>query len=152
MNEWRFPLVASPMPVEEQQGHVMWDDPLLIGWDWPYVAVRGAEPGPTLLVMTRMHGSEHSSIDAAMRLAAGIDAGQIKEQLLVLPLLNPAAFWQRTAYVCQVDSLNPNRVFPGQPLGSFTERLAWHITELRMGPFPAGRFFKAMRDGGSRPS
>ena len=67
MNEWRLPLVASPMSGEKQQAHVVWDDPLLIGWDCPYAAVRGAEPGPTALVMAGVHGSEHSSIDAAMQ-------------------------------------------------------------------------------------
>lgn len=129
MSAWRFPLVAAPMPGSRQQGHVVWDDPVLAGWDWPYVAVRGAEPGPAVLVMAGVHGSEYSSIDAAVRLAAKLDAGEIRGQVLVLPLLNPAAFWQRSAYVCPVDNLNPNRVFPGRPLGSFTERLAWHVTE-----------------------
>ena len=42
-----------------------------------------------------------------------------------------------------VDSLNPNRVLPGQPLGSLTERLAWHITELRLDPLSADRFFES---------
>ena len=76
-----------------------------------------------------MHGSEYVSIDAGIRLAAGLDPADMRGQVLCLPLLNPPAFWQRTPYVCPVDNLNPNRVFPGKPLGTFTERLAWHLTE-----------------------
>lgn len=48
----------------------MWDDPMLVGWGWPYVAVRGVEAEPTVLVMAGVHGLRYSSIDAARRLAA----------------------------------------------------------------------------------
>jgi len=43
--------------------------------------------------------------------------------------MNPSAFWERTAYVSPVDNLNLNRVFPGKPKGSFSERLAHHFVE-----------------------
>jgi predicted deacylase len=129
MSDWKFPLVPPPAPGEKQQGHVAWGDAVLTGWDWPYIAVHGARPGPAVLVTAGVHGSEYSSIDAAVRLAAGLDARQMRGQVLCLPLLNPPAFWQRAAYVCPVDNLNLNRVFPGKPLGTFSERLAWHVTE-----------------------
>ena len=129
MSDWRFPLVSPPAPGEKRQGHVNWHDPVLSGWEWPYLAIHGAQPGPAVLVMAGVHGSEYSSIDAAVRLAAKLDPHELRGQLLCLPLLNPPAFWQRSAYVCPVDNLNLNRVFPGKPLGSFSERLAWQLTE-----------------------
>jgi predicted deacylase len=129
MSDWRFPLVPPPAPGEKAQGHVAWGDPVLTGWEWPYIAVHGARPGCAVLITAGVHGSEYSSIDAAVRLAAGLDAREVSGQVLCLPLLNPPAFWQRAAYVCPVDGLNLNRVFPGKPLGSFSERLAWHVTE-----------------------
>lgn len=129
MGEWKFPLVPAPEPGQRREGYVAWGDPVLAGWDWPYVAVHGAQPGPAVLVTAGVHGSEYTSIDAAVRLAAGLDPREVRGQVLCLPLLNPPAFWQRTAYVCPVDGLNPNRAFPGKALGSFTERLAWHVTE-----------------------
>jgi hypothetical protein len=129
MDGWKFPLVPAPGPGKRAEGKVAWEDAVLRGWDWPYVAVHGSAPGPAVLVTGGMHGSEYSSIDAAVRLAAGLDPAEVRGQVLCLPLLNPPAFWERTAYVCPVDGVNPNRVFPGKPGGSFSERLAWHLTE-----------------------
>lgn len=129
MNDWAFPLVPAPKLGEKRQGHVAWNDSILVGWEWPYIAVNGAQPGPAVLVTAGVHGSEYTSIDAAVRLAARLDPSRVHGQVLCLPLLNPPAFWQRVAYVCPVDNLNPNRVFPGKAQGSFTEQLAWNVTE-----------------------
>lgn len=129
MDDWRFELVPAPAPGQRVQGWVEWGDPLLRGWDWPYVAAHGARPGPAVLVTAGIHGSEYPSIDAAARLAASLDPADMAGQVLVLPLMNPPAFWERTAYVSPVDNLNLNRVFPGKPRGSFSERLAHLLVE-----------------------
>ncbi len=132
MQDWRFPLVPAPAPGSKTQGHVAWGDPVLSGWDWPFVAVRGAEPGPAVLVTAGIHGSEYPSIAAAVRLGASLDPSTISGQVLCLPLMNPGAFWERAAYVTPADGLNLNRVFPGKPKGSFAERLAWQLVEKAM--------------------
>lgn len=129
MPDWRFDLVPAPPPGTKAHGHIDWRDRMLTGWEWPYVAINGAHPGPAVLVLAGVHGSEYVSIDAAVRLGATLDAAHLHGQVLCLPLLNPAAFWERTAYVSPIDNLNPNRAFPGKPHGSFTERLAYHLTE-----------------------
>ena len=129
MSEWRFDLVAAPKPGTKALGNVDWGDPVLTGWEWPYVAVHGAAPGPAVLVTGGIHGSEYSSIDAVVRLGAALDPKTLKGQVLCLPVMSPAAFWERTAYVSPVDNLNLNRVFPGKAKGSFSERLAYHLTE-----------------------
>ena len=132
MNAWRFDLVPAPAPGTKTQGSVDWGDPVLTGWDWPYVAVHGAKPGPAVLVTGGIHGSEYASIDAVVRLGASLDPKTTKGQVLCLPVMNPSAFWERTAYVSPVDNLNLNRVFPGKPKGSFSERLAHHLVEKAM--------------------
>jgi predicted deacylase len=132
MADWRFDLVAPLAPGEKVAGHVDWGDPVLSGWDWPYIAVHGASPGPAVLITAGIHGSEYVSIDAVVRLAAALDAQAVRGQLLCLPLLNPGAFWERTAYVSPVDNLNLNRVFPGKPKGTFSERLAYNLVERAM--------------------
>jgi predicted deacylase len=129
VTDWRFELVPTPSRGARGEGYVAWDDGLLTGWEWPYIAVNGAQPGPAVLVLAGVHGSEYVSIDAAIRLAAGLDPAQVHGQVLVLPLVNPPAFWERTPYVCPLDGLNPNRQFPGKREGTFSERLTWHITE-----------------------
>ncbi|HEY8012641.1 MAG TPA: succinylglutamate desuccinylase/aspartoacylase family protein, partial [Dongiaceae bacterium] len=129
MNRWKFDLVPAPPAGGKIQGHVAWDDPVLAGWDWPYVAVNGALPGPAVLVTAGIHGSEYPSIDAAIRLGAALDPQQMRGQILCLPVMNPSAFWERAPYVSPVDNLNLNRVFPGKAKGSFSERVAHHLTQ-----------------------
>ncbi len=132
MADWRFELVPAPERGCKTQGYVDWGDPVLSGWKWPYIAVHGREPGAAVLVTAGIHGSEYASIDAAVQLAATLDPAGVRGQILCLPLMNPPAFQERTAYVSPVDNLNLNRVFPGSPRGSFTERLAWSLVQRAM--------------------
>jgi len=130
--DWKFELVSAPGAGKKAVGQVDWGDPVLTGWDWPYVAIHGASPGPAVLVTGGIHGSEYASIDAVIRLGAGLDPAAVKGQVLCLPVMNPGAFWERAAYVSPVDNLNLNRVFPGKPKGSFSERLAHRLVEGAM--------------------
>jgi predicted deacylase len=129
MSEWKFDLVPAPARGSKAEGTVDWGDGVLAGWDWPYVAINGAGAGPAVLVTGGIHGSEYASIDAVVRLGASLDPRVLKGQVLCLPVMNPSAFWERTAYVSPVDNLNLNRVFPGKAKGSFSERLAYHLVE-----------------------
>ena len=40
-----------------------------------------------------------------------------------MPVLNLPAFRARTPFVCPIDNVNPNRVFPGDPHGSYSEQM-----------------------------
>ena len=46
MADWKFPLVPGPAAGSKATGKVDWGDPVLVGWEWPYVAVNGARAGP----------------------------------------------------------------------------------------------------------
>lgn len=94
----------------------------------PYFAVRGSEPGPTLLVTAGVHGAEYASIAAAQRVAQSALEG-LRGTLLVLPLVNPPSFFARSIYVNPVDGKNLNRMFPGRAEGSFAERLAHWLSD-----------------------
>jgi uncharacterized protein len=132
MSEWKFELVPAPVAGNKAHGNVAWGDPVLAGWEWPYVAVHGAKPGPAVLITSGIHGSEYPSIDAVIRLGAALDPKTLRGQILCLPVMSPAAFWERAAYVSPVDNLNLNRVFPGKAKGSFSERVAHLLTERAM--------------------
>src|SRR5439155_4427127 len=43
--------------------------------------------------------------------------------VILLPVLNLPAFRTRTPFVCPVDKVNPNRVFPGDRNGSYSEQM-----------------------------
>jgi uncharacterized protein len=93
----------------------------------PAIALRGARPGPTLLVTAGVHGAEYASIEAAYRLAA-LEPSALSGVLIVLPIVNRPAYRVRAIYGNPVDGKNLNRQFPGDPAGSFAPRLAhWLI-------------------------
>lgn len=129
MSDWKFALVSPPAAGAKAQGLLSFDDPVLTSQDWPYIAIRGAAPGPAVLITAGIHGSEYPAIDAAVRLGALLDPHSMRGQVLVLPLMNPGAFWQRAAYVVPEDGQNLNRAFPGKADGSFSERLAWQLVQ-----------------------
>jgi hypothetical protein len=96
----------------------------------PFSIIEGAVPGPCLLVTAGVHASEYCSIEAAVRLMK-TDPEALKGTLVVLPILNAQGFRKRSIYVMPEDGKNLNRMFPGKPNGSTSERLAhWLVTEL----------------------
>jgi uncharacterized protein len=96
----------------------------------PFGIVEGAQDGPCLLVTAGVHGSEFCSIEAAQRLL-NLSPDDISGTLLVLPILNVEGFRKRSIYVVPADGKNLNRVFPGRPDGSASERLAaWLVDQV----------------------
>jgi predicted deacylase len=99
----------------------------------PLIELRGAD-GPTLTVIAGLHGCEFAGIEAVRRLLAETDFNALVGSLRVVPIANIPAFYERSEAVVPVDNLNPNRMFPGRPDGSYTEVLADLITtEVLMG-------------------
>jgi predicted deacylase len=95
----------------------------------PFGIVEGAKDGPCLLVTAGIHGSEFCSIEAAQRLLA-TDPAELSGSLLVLPIVSLASFFKRSIYLMPADAKNLNRMFPGRPDGSASERLAhWLVTQ-----------------------
>ncbi len=94
----------------------------------PYFVLRGQTHGPTLLVTGGVHGAEYASIDAAYQIVK-LDPAKIKGTLIVLPIITMPAFTARSIYINPVDNKNLNRLFPGNPAGSFGDRLAYWLTE-----------------------
>jgi predicted deacylase len=113
------------------------DAPALTGLEWPYFAISGAHDGPTLCLIAGIHGAEYPPIDAVMRFCHDLDPATLRGRVIGVPIINLPAFWERTPFVCPRDGKNPNRVFPGDPSGSFTEILAHHVFEtiIRRGDY-----------------
>ena len=89
----------------------------------PVISVTGAKPGPTLFVNAGVHGGEYPAIEAVIRLSKTLDPKKISGTLILMPCLNLPAFRTRTPFVCPVDNVNPNRVFPGDAKGSYSEQM-----------------------------
>jgi len=125
------------VPGERIQDTLVSDAPLLAGWSWPYTTIVGREAGPQLTIIAGIHGCEYVSIHAAMRLAAELDPSEIRGRVLIVPVVNLPAFEARTPFVTPLDGKNPNRYFPGDPEGTFTDVLADFIFTTCIAPSDA---------------
>ncbi|MGW0930612.1 ethanolamine utilization protein EutE [Streptomyces sp. NPDC002644] len=100
----------------------------------PLVVVDGTHPGPRVVFTAGMHGGEFTGIDAAARLVDLLDPRRVHGQVVVCPVANPPAVYDGRLAASPLDGVNINRVFPGDPDGLPTERLAaWHFTHLLAG-------------------
>lgn len=99
-------------------------------WLVPVVVVKGARPGPRLLVTAGIHGDELNGIDVLHRLVAGLDPAGLSGTLIAVPGLNPPGLLQGTrefAADYSRSSANLNRAMPGDPDG---DAVAHHAAML----------------------
>jgi predicted deacylase len=89
----------------------------------PVITVTGAKPGPVLFVNAGVHGGEYPAIEAVIRLSKTLDPKKISGTVILMPVLSLPSFRSRTPFVCPVDGVNPNRVFPGDAKGSYSEQM-----------------------------
>ena len=89
----------------------------------PVISVTGAKPGSVLFVNAGVHGGEYPAIEAVIRLSKTLDPKKISGRVILMPVLSLPSFRTRTPFVCPIDNVNPNRVFPGDPAGSYSEQM-----------------------------
>jgi len=97
----------------------------------PYTVLHGAQPGKTLYVQVAQHGSEIMGLEGLRRLMTELDPAEMTGTLIYC-LPNPLAFREKTrATMFDPQPGGMNRVWPGNPDGTLTERIAHRIwTEL----------------------
>ena len=106
----------------------------LAKYRWPFIAIAGANAGPTVLITAGIHAAEYTGTLAAIRLGRMIDPREVRGTLLILPLLNRPGFYERSIYVNPEDNDNLNRLFPGDAKGTWGQRFAHHLlTEVITG-------------------
>lgn len=96
---------ASPYPVE-------------------ITAICGSQPGKTLIVTAGIHGCEYVGIETLNRLKKELDPAGLSGRVILLPLVNPEGFYMGAKQTIPADGQNLNRMFPGDPAGTFSSRFA----------------------------
>lgn len=90
-------------------------------WFVPVVVVKGAQPGPRLMLTAGIHGDELNGIAVLHRLAATIDPAQLAGTVTMVPGLNPPGLMQSSRQWTPDWSRgapNLNREMPGKEGGS----------------------------------
>ncbi len=90
----------------------------------PVTVIHGTRAGKVLAMVAGVHGFEFASILAAERLAERVDPATLSGTLVIVRIANINGFEGRSPNVNPVDRKNLNRVFPGNPQGTQTERIA----------------------------
>ena len=83
--------------------------------------------GPTALLTGANHGDEYEGPIALQNLALNLNPKDIKGRVIIVPAFNYPAFrsgWRNSP----IDDGNMNRVFPGNPRGTVTEKIADYFT------------------------
>lgn len=94
----------------------------------PISILRGRQQGPTLTLVAGTHGSEVAPIIALQRVREAVDPAALRGTLILVHIANLPSYVHRTIYRNPWDQKNLNRVFPGKPNGTVTERIAHAIT------------------------
>lgn len=86
-------------------------------WFVPVIVIKGAQPGPRLLLTAGIHGDELNGIAVLHRLAQTIDPATLSGTITMVPGLNTPGLLQSTReWTPDHDRASPNlnRVMPGQ--------------------------------------
>jgi predicted deacylase len=90
--------------------------------------IRGDGEGSTLGIVAGTHGDEPLTVETVRRLLGEIESLELRGTVSAIACTNPYALQTLTRNT-PVDMANLNRVFPGDPDGTFSEQLAHAIWE-----------------------
>jgi predicted deacylase len=109
--------------------------------------IRGG-PGPVVGISAGMHGDEPLGVEVLRRLAGHLrDCEELHGTVVLLPVANPLAYERNTRHT-PLDHLNLNRLFPGDPDGWLSERIADKIVETFLSRIDA---YIDLHSGGAYP-
>ena len=94
----------------------------------PVTIVHGASDGPVLALIAGIHGYEYPPITALQAVRTQVDPAALSGTIILVHIANMPAFLGRTIYYSPGDGKNLNRMFPGDPDGSITQRIAHILT------------------------
>lgn len=93
----------------------------------PLTIINGSKSGKVLSLVAGVHGYEYPPILALYRLKEMIDPQKLSGTIIIAHIANIHSFRKRIIYYNPYDWKNLNRVFPGDPEGTISQRIAYVI-------------------------
>lgn len=93
---------------------------------FPVVEFAGGVDGPTVAIMAGMHGGEYAGALALQRLLRDLERTKVTGRIIVIPIINPLAFFGRKMQHSPVDEHELHYLWPGRPEASHSE----HVIDL----------------------
>ena len=109
---------VSAGPGEKARGPVTVLDGPMTRLTLPVAIINSGKPGPSLVLLAGIHGTDYPGIEAAARIIRRTSPGDIRGVLTVFPLVNVLGFEASEPFLMPVDRQNINRIFPGDPAGT----------------------------------
>ncbi|MDA0630692.1 MAG: succinylglutamate desuccinylase/aspartoacylase family protein [Proteobacteria bacterium] len=94
----------------------------------PVTITHVARIWPVLALIAGIHGYEYPPITALQTVKAQLDPAALSGTVIMVHVANLPSFYGRTIYYGPVDGKNLNRMFPGDPEGSLSQRTAHLLT------------------------
>lgn len=94
---------------------------------FPVATIKGDAPGPHFVITAGLHGCEYPGIAAAIAVSKYLVPEKLHGKVTIVTISSLAAFEARSMFVTPYDKKNPNRFFPGQPEGGYTDELVFHL-------------------------
>lgn len=121
--------------------------PHVLNYKMPSTLINGYYPGKTIIITAGIHSGEYPGIGATIRLAKDIDPMKVYGRILLIHCVNTSGFWAKTSAILPEDHGNLNVIYPGNPFGSESMRIAdYFVKEI----FPKSDFIIDLHSGGSR--
>lgn len=95
----------------------------------PVLAASGKEEGPVVWVQGCIHGDEFGGAASIIQFFKDLDISSLKGTFIGVPVVNLPSFKDRSR-ISPLDGANLNRIFPGDPNGTYSLRLADKLQEL----------------------
>ena len=91
----------------------------------PLTIINGSKPGKVLSLVAGVHGYEYPPILALYRFKEMVDPQTLSGTIIIVHIANIHSFQKRIIYYNPYDWKNLNRVFPGNPEGTISQRVAY---------------------------
>ncbi|GGA91206.1 succinylglutamate desuccinylase/aspartoacylase family protein [Ornithinibacillus halotolerans] len=121
---------AQILPGEKTEGYIQFGSDIDGSpFQIPVLIATGKEDGPVVWVQGCIHGDEFGGAASIIRFFQELNVDSLKGTFIGVPVVNLPSYKDRSR-ISPLDGANLNRVFPGDPNGTYSLRLADKIQEL----------------------